>query len=572
VPKPVRDDLSSGWELDSPASMPLRRPKGRSKPPPAGSPSNESPQKEKKRSKRSTRNSAPSSNLSVSGSAPVPAPETTADTESKPVESKPVESKPEVIEAKPEAVESKPETESKPEAVEAKPEEVPHPRAQTEPLATTSDTESGSPSSDADPLPPPPRKRRPTMPAILQKTRALALPAPSPLVPRPAGGKSRFPTQPFKALEREPGAPLVPLGSPEDSHPTAVDTESPLMHPPPIPADARPPTADELHPPLDEEVSAADTNLKLPVEPSPRLRITRPRMPPSPVGRDERDEIDEVTVTEEDEPPEPPTQVTRPDRPYLPLVVAAPPVAVAAPPVVAPAPPFAAVAAGSSRRNLVAAVLVTAVIAGGLGYLLGSAGDEETTEPPEQAVAVPPECPEPPPSAVTPPPPDPALAVTPPEVDAGVEQPSRPTSDAPRPCYLNAVSTPSGANVFIDSSLAGRSPLRKQVSCGKHSVRFELASYGTVDRSVSIRRGSTAKVAAQMSRPPTSLRVESSPSGATVRVNGATVGVTPLSTSVTSGVPATVTLSKAGFKSVTQKVTPNPGGGRVGVTLKRDGR
>ncbi|HEU5060820.1 MAG TPA: PEGA domain-containing protein, partial [Kofleriaceae bacterium] len=66
----------------------------------------------------------------------------------------------------------------------------------------------------------------------------------------------------------------------------------------------------------------------------------------------------------------------------------------------------------------------------------------------------------------------------------------------------------------------------------------------------------------------TVLRVESSPSGAAVRVNGDPVGVTPLTTTVAGATSSTVTLSKPGFKTVTRQITPTTGSARMSVTFK----
>jgi hypothetical protein len=78
-------------------------------------------------------------------------------------------------------------------------------------------------------------------------------------------------------------------------------------------------------------------------------------------------------------------------------------------------------------------------------------------------------------------------------------------------------------------------------------------------------------VSAELTRPRTVLRVESTPGGATVLVNGSSVGVTPLTTTVPGFVSTTVTLSKPGYKTVSKQINPTATSARIGVTFKPAG-
>jgi len=152
---------------------------------------------------------------------------------------------------------------------------------------------------------------------------------------------------------------------------------------------------------------------------------------------------------------------------------------------------------------------------------------------------------------------------------------SRARAPEPQPsssptCYLNAMTSPVGATVLIDGKVSGQTPLRAKVACGHHSVRFEMRNFQAATRSVTARRGETEKVSAELSRPRAVLRVESTPSGATVLVNGSSVGVTPLTTTVAGFVSSSVTLSKPGYKSITRQVSPTGSSARIGVTFKPD--
>jgi len=147
---------------------------------------------------------------------------------------------------------------------------------------------------------------------------------------------------------------------------------------------------------------------------------------------------------------------------------------------------------------------------------------------------------------------------------------SPPSSSSSQSCFMNAMTGPAGATVLVDGRVAGRTPLRTKVACGRHSVRFEMEGYQAATRSINARRGDTEKVTADLSRPRTVLRVESTPPGATVLVNGSSVGVTPLTTTVAGFVSSTVTVSKPGFRTVSKQISPTTTSAKIGATLKAD--
>ena len=68
-----------------------------------------------------------------------------------------------------------------------------------------------------------------------------------------------------------------------------------------------------------------------------------------------------------------------------------------------------------------------------------------------------------------------------------------------------------------------------------------------------------------------SLKVTSTPSGATITIAGKSAGVTPTTVKVPSGV-STITLSKPGYAPDTEKVTAKANGQSHHVTLKKGGR
>lgn len=462
---------------------------------------------------------------------------------------------------------------------------------------------------------------------VVPKPLAL-LPATSPRQP----GKLRPPTAPVEhesaaPAEREPAAPVAPLGTPSDTEPHVMvprELESSLARPleaadgtpPPAAQLSAPPFPEEIHPDFaDAPAESSDVITSAPDSQQRPRRAKASTTTPPPVWAERT--VTQTLAALVGGRPDPRVQeetvhwtnpgfaaLKRPEPPQVDIVEeelpaassAAVPVVVGVElssgldrTVVSP-PPVAA----TSRTRLIAALAVTAVAGIGAGYFLGvrqglsiekvpagelaksSAGDGEkkwlaecggerssTALMAAAPVAEEAETAEPATSS--------AQAS---EIGAPEPATSRARSREPvaQPCFMNAMTSPVGATVLVDGRVAGRTPIRTRVACGRHSVRFEMESYQAATRTVTVRRGDTEKVSAELSRPRTVLRVESTPAGATVLVNGSSVGVTPLTTTVPGFVSSTVTLSKAGYKPVSKQISPTSTSARVGLTLKADSR
>ncbi len=89
-------------------------------------------------------------------------------------------------------------------------------------------------------------------------------------------------------------------------------------------------------------------------------------------------------------------------------------------------------------------------------------------------------------------------------------------------------SLPAGAEVFINNALAGITPFQKEVFFGNHQLEFRKAGYKTF-RNTSFNVGSSTipLYKASLEKMKASFQILSSPPGATVVLNGQTVGVTP---------------------------------------------
>jgi hypothetical protein len=107
----------------------------------------------------------------------------------------------------------------------------------------------------------------------------------------------------------------------------------------------------------------------------------------------------------------------------------------------------------------------------------------------------------------------------------------------PRQGTLSVVSTPSGAEVYIDGALRGRTPLTLSLPEGRYGVELRLAGYETYRATVQVRRGETTRLEVRLNPIPQTgtLYLESSPSGAEVYLEGRLQGRTPLRLTLNEG-------------------------------------
>jgi PEGA domain len=98
-----------------------------------------------------------------------------------------------------------------------------------------------------------------------------------------------------------------------------------------------------------------------------------------------------------------------------------------------------------------------------------------------------------------------------------------------REASLNIRSFPSGATVFLDDQQVGTTPLvLSRVTPGTHVVEIRLSGWEVWNESTIAVRGSTTQVIANLMHAAYSLVVTSTPPSATVTLDGARRGITPL--------------------------------------------
>ncbi|KHC90713.1 PEGA domain-containing protein [Thermotoga sp. Mc24] len=126
-------------------------------------------------------------------------------------------------------------------------------------------------------------------------------------------------------------------------------------------------------------------------------------------------------------------------------------------------------------------------------------------------------------------------------------------------------STPPGMTVYIDGSYKGKTPVTVSVDEGTHYVTVYFENY-TFYKEVYVERDKTVKVTATL--PLAQLSLSSSPSGASVYLNGVYQGKTPLTLNLSPG-NYTVTFRKEGYREETRNITLSAGETRsVYVALK----
>ncbi|WP_018110681.1 PEGA domain-containing protein [Thermus igniterrae] len=107
----------------------------------------------------------------------------------------------------------------------------------------------------------------------------------------------------------------------------------------------------------------------------------------------------------------------------------------------------------------------------------------------------------------------------------------------PRQGTLAITSTPSGAEVYLDGALRGRTPLSLSLPEGRYGVELRLVGYEPYRATVQVRPGETARLDVRLTPVPRTgtLLLETSPAGAEVYLEGRLQGRTPLRLTLEEG-------------------------------------
>ncbi|OAA31400.1 hypothetical protein AT15_07850 [Kosmotoga arenicorallina S304] len=121
---------------------------------------------------------------------------------------------------------------------------------------------------------------------------------------------------------------------------------------------------------------------------------------------------------------------------------------------------------------------------------------------------------------------------------------------------LSVNSSPAGANVYIDGSYYGTTPLRVSLAEGVHLVNLYKSGYSPFSKQVNIRANMTSYLNVALSKTQKqkfSVGIDSNPSNAKVYIDGVYRGVTPLSVELTVGAH-TLELEKENYEKYTETI------------------
>jgi serine/threonine-protein kinase len=130
---------------------------------------------------------------------------------------------------------------------------------------------------------------------------------------------------------------------------------------------------------------------------------------------------------------------------------------------------------------------------------------------------------------------------------------------------------PEGATVWVDEAEVGKAPVVTAVRGGRHTVRVAVDGYAPAELSLDVAPG-TAPPPLRFALEPVTMRltVESEPPGATVRVDGKPIGVSPIEAAMVPPGTHEVRLEKKGFTTSLHRVEGEAGtGAKVAARLAR---
>ena len=122
---------------------------------------------------------------------------------------------------------------------------------------------------------------------------------------------------------------------------------------------------------------------------------------------------------------------------------------------------------------------------------------------------------------------------------------------------ISITTTPTGASVYLDGVYKGITPFTlHSVSAGTHTVKLTLSGYEDYEESVRVYAGQTASITTTMQSIPTtgSISITTTPTGASVYLDGVYKGITPFTLHSVSAGTHTVKLTLSGYEDYEESV------------------
>jgi hypothetical protein len=161
------------------------------------------------------------------------------------------------------------------------------------------------------------------------------------------------------------------------------------------------------------------------------------------------------------------------------------------------------------------------------------------------------------------------------DVTAAADEPEDPEpSDGPPlvgegPCTFVVASTPAGSIVAVDGKRMGPSPLTVATTCEQHKVDIAHARYQAASKLITLVEGKPENVDVTLQRPTHTVTVTSSPSGATIFIDGRSAGTTPTKLNVIGFVTIKLELKKTGYQPASTKLYSRYAQDTVAVRLTK---
>jgi serine/threonine-protein kinase len=125
------------------------------------------------------------------------------------------------------------------------------------------------------------------------------------------------------------------------------------------------------------------------------------------------------------------------------------------------------------------------------------------------------------------------------------------------PATMIVSTTPPGAMVAVDGGKAQRTPIAiRHLNAGKHTITVNHRGYESITREVELVDGESQLVEVTMVHPTYQARIETVPAGATVTIDGADQGVTPVNVKLTDGEFHQIALRRDGYQKRTLMLDP----------------
>jgi len=147
------------------------------------------------------------------------------------------------------------------------------------------------------------------------------------------------------------------------------------------------------------------------------------------------------------------------------------------------------------------------------------------------------------------------------------------TAPEPGTCSVDVSSVPTGAEIVIDqTNVIGTTPQKVTLPCGAQvELLIRKARLLPMTRTVTpTPEGAKLKVA--LAKPTFLVKVSSTPAGATITMNGKSLGVTPTTIKIPAFDASALTITKDGYATETETVTPKANGSAVHTALKKLGK